>query len=67
MPRSTSIPRPSSTSRPITQEEERQLAVEKRIRALELALRDAETRAESAKLELDLSAVGRRAKTRGAG
>jgi hypothetical protein len=34
-------------------EEERQLAIEQRIRALELALRDAETRAESAEQELD--------------
>ena len=38
----------------MTREEERQLAIENRIRALELALRDAETRAESAELELDL-------------
>jgi hypothetical protein len=38
----------------ISKEEERQLAIENRIRALELALRDAETRAESAELELDL-------------
>jgi hypothetical protein len=37
----------------ISKEEERQLAFENRIRALELALRDAETRAESAELELD--------------
>jgi chromosome segregation ATPase len=37
----------------ITKEEERQVAIESRIRALELALRDAETRAESAELELD--------------
>ena len=35
------------------EEEERYLAVEKRIRSLELALRDAEMRAESAELELD--------------
>ncbi len=38
----------------ISKEEERQLVIENRIRALELALRDAETRAESAELELDL-------------
>ncbi|HUP39324.1 MAG TPA: PilZ domain-containing protein, partial [Vicinamibacterales bacterium] len=38
----------------MSKEEERQLAIENRIRALELALRDAETRAESAELELDL-------------
>ena len=37
----------------ITEEEERQLAIEQRTRALELALRDAEMRAESAELELD--------------
>jgi len=37
----------------IAQEEERQLAIERRTRALELALRDAETRAESAEQELD--------------
>jgi len=37
----------------ISKEEERQLAIENRIRALELALRDAETRAESAELELE--------------
>jgi hypothetical protein len=37
----------------IAQEEERQLAIENRIRSLELALRDAETRAESAEVELD--------------
>lgn len=37
----------------VTKEEELQLAIEHRIRALELALRDAETRAESAELELD--------------
>ena len=37
----------------IREEEERQLAIENRIRALELALRDAEMRAESAELELD--------------
>jgi DNA repair exonuclease SbcCD ATPase subunit len=36
----------------ITEEEERQLAIEQRTRALELALRDAEARAESAELEL---------------
>ena len=38
----------------VSKEEERQLAIENRIRALELALRDAETRAEAAELELDL-------------
>ena len=37
----------------MTKDEELQLAMENRIRALELALRDAETRAESAELELD--------------
>ena len=37
----------------VTKDEERQLAIEHRIRSLELALRDAETRAESAELELD--------------
>jgi hypothetical protein len=37
----------------IAADEERQQAIESRIRALELALRDAETRAESAELELD--------------
>ena len=37
----------------IAEEEERQLAIERRTRALELALRDAETRAESAEQELD--------------
>src|SRR5690606_24333381 len=37
----------------IALDEERQQATESRIRALELALRDAETRAESAELELD--------------
>ena len=45
----------------IAQEEEKQLAIERRIRALELALRDAETRAESAEQELErhrLSAAG---------
>ena len=37
----------------VTEEEERQLAIEQRIRTLELALRDAEMRAQSAELELD--------------
>ncbi len=37
----------------ITREEERQVAIEKRTRALELALRDAEMRAEAAEVELD--------------
>ena len=43
-----------------SKEEERQLAIENRIRALELALRDAEMRAESAELELDANLVRRR-------
>ena len=47
----------------ISKEEERQLAIESRIRALELALRDAETRAESAELELDLQRRAVPAKT----
>jgi hypothetical protein len=37
----------------ITQEEERQMEIDRRTRALELALRDAESRAELAELELD--------------
>jgi len=50
---------PGSESEPevdltaVSMDEERQLAIEKRTRALELALRDAEMRAETAERELD--------------
>ena len=69
MLRSTTTPRRDVDLTSVTkEEEERQLAIENRIRGLELALRDAETRAESAELELDARAPpGGDQKTRAAG